>query len=495
MKSKDLRNIKKIAKKKRKKILFVNPKRGTVVSRVPHMGIAILASILKKRGHEVYVVDYNLIPNAPHISFFINRFKPDVIGVSIYTANTKEADKIIEVVNRITPKIPLLVGGPHPTLYYDETAKDKRIDYILTGESELIIIDVVENAKKEKNPRIIQTKEIVEPDDVPYPEYKVFYKWEYIRGYSIMTSRGCPYRCSFCPVISISGKFWRKREPENCIKEIEYAMKTISPNLHILIQDDNPLVDKERFYKFLRLYAERVKLRLSVTNIRADDVSDELLMLLKKANCNEIGLGVEHAHPEVFKMINKGESLEKIENAAKLVNKHKMLLSLCFVIGLPGDNLERIKASIRFAQKLKPDSIYWNTVMPYRSTQVREWFEKHGKLYNEIGHTSLAEGDFRANEPVVETPDFTREERIKAHYMCLFETLDGKLKLSKLPQIFAEASKYGLYREFFYWLPRGIIKSFKNKARLLRKAHAYSKREGIGEMLKRATFLLKSGSL
>ncbi len=492
MKSSELKNIKKVSEKRKSKVLLVNPRRSTTTNQVPHMGLAILSSILQKRGHGVLVVDYNLIPTAPNISFFIGKFRPDVVGVAIYTANTKEAGRIIDDVSKISSNIPLMVGGPHPTLYYDELQKDNRIDYIVRGEAELVIMDLVEKAKKEVVPQVIQAKEIVNPDDVPYPEYKVFYKWQYIRAYSIMTSRGCPYRCSFCPIVSVSGKLWRQRSPEKCIDEIEHAIKTISKNLHILIQDDNPLVNKERFYKFLRLYAEKIRLRLDVTNIRADDVNDELLTLLKKANCNAVGLGVEHAHPEVFKLINKGETLEQIERAAKLVNKHKMLLSLCFVIGLPGDNIQRIKASIEFAKKLNPDSIYWNTVMPYRSTIIREWFEKHGTLYNEIGHTSLAEGSFRANEPVVETPDFTREERIKAHYMCLFRTLDGKLKLSKLPQIFFEASKYGLYSEFFYWLPRSIIKEVGDVKKLIEKAHAYSHREGMMEMINRTLFLVKS---
>ncbi|MFH0831796.1 MAG: radical SAM protein [archaeon] len=489
MQSEHLRNIIKVAEKKEKKVLFVNPQRSTATSRVPHMGIAILASILKKRGHDILVVDYNLIPRAPHITSFIDKFKPDVIGVSIYTANTGEAELILEEINNFNKEIPIIVGGPHPTLYPDEMQEDKRVDYIVIGEAELTVIDAVENAKKEDKAVIIRTTEIVNPEDVPFPEYRVFYKWEYIRAYSIMTSRGCPYRCSFCPVVSVSGKLWRPRKPESCIREIEHAMQTIAPNLHILVQDDNPLVDKERFYRFLKLYAEKIKLRLDITNIRADDVNEELLVSLKKANCNAVGLGVEHAHPEVFKQVNKGETLEQIEKAAKLVNKYKMLLSLGFIIGLPGDNLKRIKASIKFAQKLKPDSIYWNIVMPYKSTPIREWFEKNGTLYNEIGHTSLAEGDFRANEPVVETPDFTKEDRIKAHYMCLFETIDSKLKLTKLPQIFSEARKYNLYSEFFYWLPRGIMQNIKINLRVIQKAHAYYQREGFNELIKRINFL------
>lgn len=489
MKSGELKNIKKIAENKRKRVLLVNPRRRTTGNQVPHMGLAILASILKARGHDVFVVDYNLIPATPKISLFVERFKPDVVGISVYTANTEEAGQIIEEINNKNKGIPVIVGGPHPTLYSDEMQKDKRIDYIVVGEAELTVIDAVEKAKKEGKTKIIKTSEIVNPDDAPYPEYRVFYKWQHIRAYSIMTSRGCPYRCSFCPVVSVSGKSWRARKPENCIDEILHAIRSLTSNLNILIQDDNPLVDKKRFYRFLKLYAEKIRLRLDVTNIRADDVNDELLILLKKANCNAVGLGVEHAHPEVFKLINKGETLEQIEKAAKLVNKHKMLLSLGFVIGLPKDNLRRIKASINFANKLKPDSIYWNMVMPYKTTKIREWYEKHGKLYSEIGKTSLRDKDFHPEEPVVETPDFTAWERKRAYYMCLFRTIDARLKISKVPQIAQEAIKYRLYREFFYWLPRGIVKFARINLLMMQKAHAYYKKEGFKELTKRMAFL------
>jgi hypothetical protein len=190
-------------------------------------------------------------------------------------------------------------------------------------------------------------------------------------------------------------------------------------------------------------------------------------------------------------MINKGETLEDIENAARLIKKNNLLLSLCFIIGLPGDNLERIKDSIKFAKKFKPDTIYWNMIIPYRNTQVRDWFIKNGKVYNEIGTTSLADGDFKCEEPVAETPDFTSWERKKAHYMCLFQTTDERLKLRKISGIFREARKYDELKDFISWLPRGILKSFSKKVELLDKFAAYIKREGFIPAFKRAVFLIK----
>ncbi len=493
MRSKELRNIK-LNKKKVKRVLFINLRKTSAGVNTPHMGLAILATILKKRGHDILVIDQQLIHNLPPINSFIDKFKPDVIGVSIYTANVPEVDHLIGIIEKEYPSIPLIVGGPHGTLYYDNMhlKNEKFIDYILIGEAELTIISTIEKAKKEKRFKLIKTKEIVDINDLPFPDYKVFYGWKNIRAYPIMTSRGCPYRCSFCPVASLSTRKWRSRDPEKCIEELELAKKELSPHLRVLVQDDNPLVDKKRFYHFLKMYInKKINMRIDVLNIRADSINEKLISFFKKIGCDSIGVGVEHAHPKVFEKINKGETLEQIEKAAALLKKHKMLGSFSFIIGLPGDNLERIKENIKLVKKFKPDSVYWNMLVPYEKTQVRKWFLEHGKVYNEIGHTSLVDTDFICDEPCVESPDFTKEERKKAHYLYLFGTIDDRLKIIKIFRILKIVKKYNLYREFIYWFPRGLIKSLKRKIELIKKAHSYSHREGLIKTIKRALFLVR----
>src|SRR3989344_3531000 len=489
MEYENFRNIKKT--KAEKRILLVNPRRPTCEVDIPHMGLAILSAILKLRGHKILVVDYQLIHNAPDIKDFIKGFSPDIIGISIVTANTQQAEGLIKKIRLFDNKIPIIAGGPHATLYPEDLEKNNEIDYIVVGEAEPIIIDLIEKGKRQKKPARKCSKIIINSNNIPYADYKSFYRWEYIRSYPIMTSRGCPYHCSFCPVAYVGQKNWRPREPEDCIKELEIAKKEINPYLHVLIQDDNPLVIPERFYKFLELFKKQINLRISITNIRADNVNDKLLILLKKAGCNSLGIAVESANPKVFQRVNKGETLEIIDRAAKLIKKHGMLLSFCSIIGLPEDNLERIKDSIKFANKHKPDSIYWNMVMPYKNTAVREWFEKNGRICNEIGKTSLSDGDFRCDEPAAESKDFTVWQRKKAHYMCLFRTIDDRLKISKAFEIFKEARKYNELKDFFIWLPKGIIKSVKRKLELFDKFIAYSKREGVKAAINRGLFLMR----
>jgi anaerobic magnesium-protoporphyrin IX monomethyl ester cyclase len=459
----------------------------------PHNGLAMLATILKKAGHEVMVVDYAFLVDYQYldISFFIKTFNPDIIGFSIYTTNANEAQELILKTHNINPKIPIMVGGPHATLYSSVLKKDKKIDYIFIGESELTILGAVENAKKEKAPKIIQTKELVDVNDLPFPDNRLFYKYETMTHYPIMTSRGCPNQCIFCASFGLSRR-WRARRVEDCIKELEIAKKEVSPHLKFVVFDDNPTVLKKRFNEFLDLYYKRIKSELTIVNTRADGIDEEFLILLKKCKVPLISIGVEHAHPEVYKLINKGETLEQIEKACKLVKKHKIKLAVSFVIGLPGDSIERTKASIRFCKRVKADVFSINQMCPFKGTKAREMLESiNAKIYDEVGYDAQHMVTFECEEPIVETPNFTKKERRKAYYMFLFGVADRRLQLKKIFKIWTIARKYGLYSEFFCWLPYGILRSLKEKQRYLSAAINIYKTDGLKHLIKRFNALRK----
>lgn len=491
MKSQELRKTKKINEEKQKRVLLINPKRKGVSHFIPHNGLAILAAILKRKGHSVLVIDYVFSHDEKEIGDFIRKFKPTVVGISAYTVNLKAVNKMIFKVNKIVPNIPLIIGGPHATLYHEILQKDNKIDYIVKGEAELIISELVENAKKEKRPKIVQSNEILVLDDVPFPDFTTFYKWESLRNYPIMTSRGCPFHCSFCSVCSFAHNRWRARNPENCITELEMAKKTITPNLAVIICDDAPTTNKERFNKFLELYAKRIKTKISIMNLRADSIDEKFLILLKKCGGNFVSLGVEHAHPEVFGLIDKGETLKQIEDAAKLVKKHNMELGLSFIIGLPNDNLERTKESINFANRVKGDRCGWNFIAPYKGSEVLEWFQKNGKVYSLLNYNTRITKHFTCTEPCTETSDFTREERKKAHFMCLFETTTYDCNFRNIFGAIKVAIRYNLYLECFCWIPRGIIKNIKDKKKLLKRSFLFYKREGLKHLIEKTICILR----
>ncbi len=488
MESKQINTLKKISQKKKKNVLLLNPKLGDEVQSYPHNGLAILAAILKKRGHSVLVADYAFMRKNgdKDISFFMDKIKPDIIGISSYTPNAKEVRKFISRIQEINPKIPIMVGGPHATLYPDLLQKDKRIDYIFIGEAESTILDIVETCKKQNSPKLILSKGIVNLEDIPFPDFKTFYEWQSIRGYPLMTSRGCPNQCSFCAAADMAHRKWRFRKAEDSIKELEEAQKNGIPIHYVYVMDDNPTVYKKNFNKFLELFSKKFDSYLHIINVRADAVDEELLNLMKKCRCTDVTIGVEHAHPEVFKLVNKGEKIEDLIKACKLIKKHKFNLGMTFIVGLPGDNLKRTMASIRFCKMFNPEFVNFGLIVPFRNTPARRWFEEHNaKLDDEVGTAITAPKDFECDEPVVETPDFSKEERKKAYYLFLFGVAQNRLKLRYLPKIWAITRKYSLYSEFLAWLPHGIITSLKNKKMLATIALRVWKKEGLKKLIQK----------
>jgi hypothetical protein len=199
---------------------------------------------------------------------------------------------------------------------------------------------------------------------------------------------------------------------------------------------------------------------------------------LKGAKCPSIGLGVESGCPEVFEKIGKGETLEEIRTAAKLIKKHGMPLSLCFVIGLEGDSLEKTKASIDLAKELKPDHIYWNMITPFKGTKIREWYDENGRVFDVVNHSSYVDGDFVCDEPCAESPEFNVEDRKKAYMMAILETNDNKLRLRHIPRLLPSVRRYKLYGDFLQWIPHQIAKDFRGLGSLVRRAIRIYREEG-----------------
>jgi magnesium-protoporphyrin IX monomethyl ester (oxidative) cyclase len=432
-----------------KKVLFINPRRESVVAYgLPHLGLALLAAVLKKEGHHVLVVDYLLAPNMPSPDHFLRSFSPDIVGISTHTAIVSKVFGLIGTVCDYNQEIPIIVGGPHATLYPEDFLSDGRVSYIMRGEAEERIAGIINSAVKMEPPKIIDCQPI-DLGKLPFPDFRCFYGFKNIISYPLSTSRGCQHNCSFCAVHTLFSRTYRWREIGVCCQEIINARKLL-PNLKtISVVDDNSTALKERFRNFLLEYIEKINLPLGFCYIRADSIDAEILTLLKKAKTSSVCIIFEHAHPQVYEHIHKGEDLATIMEAARLIKEHGLGLDTGFIIGLPYDTFERTKCSVELAKRLHAGRVYWNMLIPYKGTQVREWFVKNGKLLGEADKTSLVDYSCFCDEPAVETQDMTAEDRKKAYFYAMLETnsyvLMMKDILKDVPRLFITAHKYGLY--------------------------------------------------
>ncbi len=417
-----------ISKREFKRVLFINPsKREAFATGRIHMGFSLLGNILSREGHEIKIIDYSYVRSLknkrgiPPIEQIISEFSPDIIGISIFTYHYDACQEMIERIS-VYSSAPIIVGGPHVTLFPQDFTNDKRLSYVIRGEAEKVIAETVRNAVRQSPPLLIEPP-LPSPEEIPEVNLDSAVGSEFLTDYQIQLSRGCPFLCSFCSIDNIAGRKVRARDLDMCINQIERALGKYLSIRFVSITDDCPTFNKERFKEFLRKFAaKRFNVSLKIDNMRADLIDDEMLRLYVSAGGTNICLGVESGHPEVFRMVHKRESIEDIIRSARLIRKFHLQLGMCFVIGLPGDTLERHMSSIKLAKDLKPDYIYWNMCAPWPGTEVYEWFKEHGTLGDIRNFSTLLGPKFTYEDPPAVSPQFNKEERIKAWLLANLET-------------------------------------------------------------------------
>lgn len=411
-----------------KKILLVNPAKNDsfVVDRI-HMGLSLLGGILAAEGYEVRVLDYSYLRGlrgqfeAPRLEDVLRDFRPDVVGISVFTYVYKEACEAIETVSRVSGA-PIILGGPHVTFFPEDFEKDPRISYIVRGEAELTIVGLVASAKREQTPVVIRAP-LPSAADIPASNLEICAGAEHCSSFQIQLSRGCPFDCSFCNIEQVAGHRVRARDVEVCVAQIDAAVRRYPSITSVAITDDCPNFDKARFKRFLKLFAEKIRGKdLTIDNVRADLLDEEMLKLYLKAGGRNICVGTESGHPDVFKLVNKGETIDKIAEAARMIRRHNITLGMCFVIGLPEDSPARHEYSVRLAKELKPDYAFWNMCTPWPGTRVYEWFKKNGTIGDVRNFSTLIDTELDFQEPCAWTSGFTREQRIKAWLGANLET-------------------------------------------------------------------------
>jgi len=400
-----------------------------------HNGLAYLAGALKNRG-SVEIIDLNYLDwSEEQLIDYVRKANPQIIGFSVKSTNVA---KIINLIKEIKPLVNslIIVGGAHVSLLGKEfLEKNPEIDYGLQCEAERTMadfLDYLEGKKKvEEVSGLIYRKDqlcFTNPysfnynlDEINFPDYQAFRGVDVIKyfkknSYPLLTSRGCPYNCIYCSVKNISGRAWRPRSVENIIQELIEARERYQlKNFEIV--DDNFTMDIRRALNFCQeLIKHNLNLNWGCPNgIRADRITNELARNMQASGCHYVSIGIESGDEEVFNNIKKGETLEDIVKATKILMKNKIKVAGFFIIGLPFDNLKKTKKTIKFINQLNLNGgVKWNFLIPYPKTELWDWVRIHGHSL-----TDFTKGrHFFKNEakivPTFETPDFTAKQRIKA---------------------------------------------------------------------------------
>jgi radical SAM superfamily enzyme YgiQ (UPF0313 family) len=386
-------------------------------NRLPHIGIGYMMSVLEEKGHECFYLDLKL----DRLSS-LEPFSPDLVGISVTSPSYNEDIRIADAIKtNSSPKI--VVGGPHVDFALGDVLKVKAIDYAVYGEGENTITDLVTALENNSLDDLSQInglifrregKVVVNPprpwiqslDSLPFPAHHNFRKYRYGR-YPLLTNRGCPFNCVYCPIGIIWGRKVRSRSAQNIVEEIEFILKKWGKKPFVTL-DDTFNVDINRAKEFCHLLIERrLNISWSCWSFRADNVDQELAYLLARSGCTTVSIGIESANPEILRNIKKGETIEDISRGIKYLKTAGIEVHGNFMIGNPGDNLETTKESIRYAKKQRLDAFDFHLALPYPGTELWNYAEKEGRFISK----DYTRFNLLTGIPMFETDAFPIEDR------------------------------------------------------------------------------------
>ena len=419
------------------------------------LGLLYIAAVLDESGYDVEILDAFMtdLPfrkkgditevGMPYerIKEEIQKRKPDIVGITNpFTNQVEHAIRVADIVKEIDPSILTVVGGPHGTVVPIEFLKEaKNVDIVAIGEGEYTMLDIVRffegNKKIDDVQGIAHRMEgrviLNSPrpfnknlDDLPYPAYHLVDMEKYLnpktieyrsfqkRALSMVTSRGCPFNCSFCSVHLHMGKTFRAHSVDYVVDHIEYLVNKYRIKT-IYFEDDNLTFDIERFEAICDKIIERgIKFHWETPNgVRADYLTLDLLKKMKKTGCQSVFVGVESGDQYVLdNIIGKSLKLKNVVKFAKMCKKIGLKTGAFYIIGFPGETKETMRNTVDFALMLKRKydvGMHLLFATPSYGTRLYEECKQKGYIRGDLTPRAFAEVRQNWGLPLIETENFT----------------------------------------------------------------------------------------
>ena len=362
-----------------KMVYLVNPRFETVDTR-PELCLntLCLGTYLENKGVKVKVIDCQI----ERVEDYLEEIKDNAlfVGLSVMTVQLRDAIRISKLIKN-NSTVSVVWGGNHPTLFPKQCLSEDYVDYVIQEEGERALLCFARTG------RIPEQNELIDVNELHPLKWELLNIPKYIRPHRLARrksgnrhlrvhgGRGCTFDCNFCINQTLSRRCWRGVSAKNIFREIKYLNEKHGID-SVMIQDENFFCDKKRLKEFCELMIRNKmskKVRWSansrVTYLRRDFMSDELWKLVENSGCFHISFGIESGSQRVLdEVINKGITLEDSRNAVLRLKSTKIIPWLSFLIGMPNESEEEIKATMKFREelgRLNPNS-YLNTPQIYR---------------------------------------------------------------------------------------------------------------------------------
>jgi len=400
-------------------ILLIDPPymslKGVATDCGYHIGLVSLAGYLRDAGIETGVVMTDLLVDIPSrkiwssynyidyamgqqnyervskdrenivwkkLADYIRKAKPTAVGIAYLTPVKLSVDMTASLVKEIDKDIKVIAGSSHPTFCPEKTMQNADIDFAVRGEGEIPLVSLVKEIKK-NNPKWetvpgihYRDKQgqvrsnpsadmIANLDDLPFAARDLMLNGDYdiYRDHYMFSSRGCPYACTFCA----DRKLWRgnirRRSVDSVIKELRYLNDKYKVNLVDFV-DGTFTYDKKYVYDFCKALIDNgldIKWRCTA---RYDNLDEDMLKLMKQANCSGLYFGLESGSNRLLKLMDKKTTVEDNIVKSQMVHDSGILSAASVLLGLPGETREEMEATLRLMKKVKTDIFDVNSFVP-----------------------------------------------------------------------------------------------------------------------------------
>jgi anaerobic magnesium-protoporphyrin IX monomethyl ester cyclase len=382
------------------RVLLVFPETRYPTGQLP-LGIAYLAGALRsQQGVDVECLDTSLVDRPfRHLADTIRSRRYELIGFSVTTPQLGTARRMARLAKTIAPGCQIVLGGAHPSVMPRETLHWPWVDTVVIGEGEETLVELVQRGgdpagvaglwyrddhRIVENPRRPYVSDL---DRLPLPARELFPMQTYVRnwysldtvspglrGTSLVGSRGCPYRCSFCqPTIStLFGRAVRKRSPGSIIAELEMLIATYRIEA-FMFEDSTFVLDAAWVRDICQALIEADLGLVWGCNVRADLLDHDLLAMMHRAGLRKVNLGIESASERVLSDIyQKGITLRQVDQVVTWARELRIRVQGYFILGAPTETKDEMLRTVRYARELDIDDAVFDIATPFPHTVLYE---------------------------------------------------------------------------------------------------------------------------
>ena len=375
------------------KILLVNPSYHDVYRTfdfvLPPLGLTYMAAVLTESNYDVKIVDLNVgedQQSIPHDNW-------DLVGITLDTSRYYKGMEYARMLKSRGTKV--VVGGPHASFMAEEILGSGSADFVVRGEGEQTMLELVKtlseggSLKEIKglshtfNREVIHNPERTYSDDLdtlPFPARQLLDMDKYRTSKlgtrsitSVLTSRGCPYQCSFCASSKLAGTFWRARSVQSIVEEIQFVKNTYGYRAFAFV-DDNFTLNPQRVIDLCQEICKRGWDVHWWCFSRVDTIvrNPEMVSLMYKAGCRSTYIGIESRNQETLDFYNKKISADISREAISILKENKIEMTASFIIGALNEDRDMVEDTLQFAKSLNPNTVSFTILTPYPGTDLFE---------------------------------------------------------------------------------------------------------------------------